>query len=1694
MRKIGFTTKRVHFIALVFAAALGALAMFASVSSAKYPVVGSSQAKQETARTDKTPKPKRATIPVPGRSATTRSNSLKSRRGSLRNAEQVQDGTLQRSAEVEGQSPGNGRRPTEGRLLRAHPFTGDLRTLPRTRPTQAERPEREAPELNPRPFAPPGTSAPDVATALTEIGGPSAPAPTPSASFEGLSFNLNGNGHPPDTNGDVGPNHYIQSINTSLGIYDKATGGLITAVSFNTFMSQGNFGNLCDTNNFGDPVVLYDTFEDRWIITDFAFTLDAQQNVINPPGSFQCFAVSRSGDPISGGWNYYSINTAGGLGDYPKFGIWPDGLYMSANMFGYAASASFQNPRVYAFNKAQMYAGATSVQSVAFDAPSADFTILPSNARIQTGTPPPGTPNYFLSTWEFTNALTIYKFKVDWNKISASTFTGPDIPVAATSWPNASVPSAPSLGGNSLDVLEIRAMMQNQYSKIGGVESLWTSQTVRRADVNGFAAPRFYQVPVTGGTVGANITQAATFDPDGANVIYRFMPSVAIDRAGNMALGYSTSSSTTKPAIKYAGRLATDPINTFSQTEQVLIQGAGTQTGNCGGSPCTRWGDYSAMTLDPDGCRFWYTNMYFPVDGLDHHTRIGSFSLPQCLAVGSGSIQGTVTSSSGGGPISGATVTLGSRTATTDAGGFFSFSNLPAGTYPSMSASLTGYTSGSANSVVVTTGSITIQNFILAPGSNSGCFADTTQADFQAGVPTNLDLTTSPGNVTLLSAANVDQQNLTVTSNGFGFTSTGWAGQTFTPSVTGQLTRVDVDLFCSGCTGTTPNITVSVRATSSDLPTGADLATATISGFSSGSGGFFAANFASPPTLTAGTRYALVIRAVSNPSAGTYAYVVSQNNVYASGRRVTSANSGASWSGSSPSNDLGFITYMKGGFALSGNLISGVKDANPHGGGAVTWSTLSWNAATPAGTAVKFQIAASNSASGPFNFVGPNGTAATFFTTSGASLAQFNGLRYLKYQGFLTSSSSSVTPTLTDVTVCFSNTVPTSLVVSSASGTYGGTVNLSGTLTDGVSPLSGRTVSFSLNGNNVGSAVTNASGVASLSNVTLSGINAGSYPTGVAANFAGAAPFNSSSGTNSLTISKATPTITWSDPAPITQGTALSSTQLNATASVAGNFVYNPPSGTVLPAGDGQALNTTFTPTDTTNYNGNIATVHIDVLPNTQTNDTVWVEDTTPAGATLAASGGDSWNWISSNPTPFSGNLASQSNIAGEFHQHYFFGATETLSVSSGEILIAYVYLDPANTPSEIMLQWHDGNNGWEHRAYWGANNIGLGTNIGTLPATGQWVRLEVPAASVGLVGSTLDGMAFTLFGGRATWDHAGKSSPALPTPSPAPPGIWVEDTTPAGATLGASGGDSWNWIGSNPTPFSGNLASQSNIASGYHQHYFVGATETLSVNSGDILIAYVYLDPANTPSEIMLQWHDGNNGWEHRAYWGANNIGTGISMGQLPAAGQWVLLEVPANVVGLGGSSLDGMAFTLFGGRASWDRAGKALASPLPSPSPAPAGIWLEDETPAGATLGVSGGDSWNWINSGPTPFAGNLAHQSNISSGYHQHYFFGATNTLVVNTGDTLIAYVYIDPANIPAEIMLQWHSGNGWENRAYWGANTIGTGVYLGPLPATGQWVRLEVPASSVGLEGATLDGMAFTLFGGRATWDHVGKPVP
>jgi hypothetical protein len=159
---------------------------------------------------------------------------------------------------------------------------------------------------------------------------------------------------------------------------------------------------------------------------------------------------------------------------------------------------------------------------------------------------------------------------------------------------------------------------------------------------------------------------------------------------------------------------------------------------------------------------------------------------------------------------------------------------------------------------------------------------------------------------------------------------------------------------------------------------------------------------------------------------------------------------------------------------------------------------------------------------------------------------------------------------------------------------------------------------------------------------------------------------------------------------------------------------------------------------------------------------------------------------------------------------------------------------------------------------------------------------------------------------------------------------------------------------------------------------------------------------------------------------------------------------------------------------------------------------VWVEDAIPVGGVPGSDGGDSWNWISANPPAYSGSAAHQSASAAGLHEHWFGNATATLAIGTGDKLYSYVYLDPANVPTEIMLGWNDGSSWEHRAYWGANNVTYGVnatasrsYMGPLPVAGQWVRLEVPASQVGLEGSILNGMDFTVYGGRATWDYAGK---
>jgi len=337
---------------------------------------------------------------------------------------------------------------------------------------------------------------------------------------------------------------------------------------------------------------------------------------------------------------------------------------------------------------------------------------------------------------------------------------------------------------------------------------------------------------------------------------------------------------------------------------------------------------------------------------------------------------------------------------------------------------------------------------------------------------------------------------------------------------------------------------------------------------------------------------------------------------------------------------------------------------------------------------------------------------------------------------------------------------------------------------------------------------------------------------------------------------------------------------------------------------------------------------------------------------------------------------------------------------------------------------------------------------------------------------------------------------------------VYVDDAVPTGATTGAEN-DTWAgaWVGSNPSPELGALSLQSANYSGEHQQFFYGASATLQINSGDTLYAWVYRDPNNPPTSLMLQWYDQSTGWEHRAYWGPDFFsGIGGTEGtpskhqestSLPGtAGTWVRLNIPASDVGLEGHTISGMAFTLFGGRAWWDNAGVSRAAPQDT-------VYVNDAVPTGATTGAEN-DTWAgaWVSS-PRPELGTLCLQSSLSSGEHQQFFYNASSTLQINSGDTLYAYIYQDPGNPPLSVMLQWYDqSTGWEHRAYWGPDYFsGIGGTEGtpskhqestsPPSTLGSWLRLSLPASDVGLEGHAISGMAFTLFGGRAWWDNAGK---
>lgn len=416
---------------------------------------------------------------------------------------------------------------------------------------------------------------------------------------------------PPDCSGDVSPNYYMEMVNVRFQIWDKTGVSLMGPLNLGTIWA--NFpGPWSGSLNDGDPVVLYDEVAGRWVATEFSLP-----NYPSGTPNYILVAVSQTEDP-TGSWYRYGF-TFPYMPDYPKYGVWPDGYYVSANKF----APSYSGTENAVFQRDSMLVGAPA-QMVMFEISNAtSFSLMPADWD-GTNTPPAGAPNYFgqlhdNSRYGGTDGFDIFEFHVDWETPANSSFTGPTF-IPTTSYTQ--VNNIPQMGtSTTLDDLSDRVMNRLNYRSFGSYQSMVTDHTVDAGA--GRAGVRWYEFRNTGS--GWTLFQEGTYAPaDGA---YRWMGSIAINANGAIGLGYSVSSGSMYPEIRYTGRLDGDPPGEMTIPEETIYASAGAQTGGL-----SRWGDYTQMTVDPNGEDFWYINQYQPSSGsFNWHTRIASFSFgPPC--------------------------------------------------------------------------------------------------------------------------------------------------------------------------------------------------------------------------------------------------------------------------------------------------------------------------------------------------------------------------------------------------------------------------------------------------------------------------------------------------------------------------------------------------------------------------------------------------------------------------------------------------------------------------------------------------------------------------------------------------------------------------------------------------------------------------------------------------------------------------------------------------------------------------------------------------------------------------------------------------------------------------------------------------------------------------------------------------------
>jgi hypothetical protein len=551
---------------------------------------------------------------------------------------------------------------------------------------------------------------------------------------------------PPDTSSAVGATQFVEWVNTEFAVYNKTTGALVLGpLEGNTLWS--GFGGPCQTNNDGDIIVLYDKLNNRWIMSQLSIT--------GAPPFYQCVAVSTTSD-ATGTWARYAFQQPG-FNDYPKLGVWPDAYYVTYNIFNNSGTA-FLGARLCAMDGNAMRAGTAATQQC-FQLSTSYGGLLPADMDGKAA-PPAGEAESFLN-FTGTNTLNLWKFHVDFSNSANTTLTGPtSLTVGSFSEACGGGTCIPQSGTTQkLDSLADRLMYRLAYRNFGDHESLVVNHSITAGSSVGV---RWYEIqnPATNPVV----FQQGTFAPDSN---YRWMGSAAMDKSGDIALGYSVSSSSMHPAIRYTGRTPSDPLGTM-EAETSIIEGSGSQTGGL-----TRWGDYSSMSVDPvDDCTFWYSSEYIPSNGsFNWRTRFASFKFSNC----------------GGAPIpdfglsatpSSRTVVQGSPTSytvNTSALNTFSgtvalsiTSTLPAGVGASFNPA--SVSAGASSTLNVTTATTTpVGTYTITIQGTSGSLTHTTSVTLtvNSANPPNFSISASPATRSV-NRGNSTTYTVTVTpSNGF---------------------------------------------------------------------------------------------------------------------------------------------------------------------------------------------------------------------------------------------------------------------------------------------------------------------------------------------------------------------------------------------------------------------------------------------------------------------------------------------------------------------------------------------------------------------------------------------------------------------------------------------------------------------------------------------------------------------------------------------------------------------------------------------------------------------------------------------------------------------------------------------------------------------------------------------------------------